>query len=243
MATANPADKHQHLRKSSSSPRCAPTPGKTENLPKCSSSPRCARTPRINRAPAAPGLYLYVYLLSSPGILQRSCGDFVAPHEVARLVVELERDTPVVAGTGDTDQAELALGENGAGHDVGIVALDGARLERARRERAGGQLVERIRARPLDLQELAPVPIAAHEHDAFDALRPQPLRERLLLARIAAPALDAVGGGAIPQLAAIHHELERCARIDERVAQPRELRGAEHGLVRSVQHAIRGAVP
>ena len=48
---------------------------------------------------------------------------------------------------------------------------------------------------------------------------------------------------AIPHLRAVDDELERRVRIDERVAQPRELLRAEHRLAGLVVHAVGRAVP
>jgi len=135
----------------------------------------------------------------------------VAPQERTRAVVTFQGQAPGVAGAGDADQPELAFDDLRSRHDVGVVAV---RLveprRRARRERARSEFVERVRVRPLDLQELAEVPVAGEEDDAFDPFRDQPIGKRALLGRVTVPALEAAR--ALPELAAAGDDLDDVPR-------------------------------
>ena len=106
-------------------------------------------------------------------------------RSVALLVVALERDAARLRGPGQADQAELPLADERAGHEVRIRPLGAVGIfPGARRQRARRELVERIRAGALDAQQLGEMPIAGREHHAVDALREQPVGERLLLVRV-----------------------------------------------------------
>src|SRR4051812_13066852 len=82
--------------------------------------------------------------------------------------------------------------------------------------------------------------IAGNEDDAIDLLRHEPLRQTLLLLRKLVQAFEAAD--AIPELASAGDDLDSRTRRDQRLFQPFELRGAEHGLFGHVRIVIRKAV-
>ena len=154
----------------------------------------------------------------------------------------LEGQLPVVAGAADLDHPELPLDDLRPRDQVGVVAI--GRVEparRARRERARRELVERIGARTLDLEQLREVAVAGEEDHAFDLLRDEPVGERALLGAEVMPALEAAR--ALPELAAAGDDLDAAARRrNERLLQPFELPRSEHRLVGAVRPAVRGTV-
>src|SRR5512142_1623132 len=155
--------------------------------------------------------------------------ELVPPEQRSLLVVALERDAPVLRRSADAYQAELPRADERAGDEVRVGALGRVGVgPRTRRERARRELVKRVCGGPLELQQFAEMAVAGGEQQSLDALREEPVEERLLLVGVVIESLEAVD--AVPHLRAVDDELQRRPRMRERIAQPLELGGAEHRL-------------